>query len=70
LRQVKGNFLPPHGGALAVEVEQPCQRVVFGDIGGPARGCATAIFEFAMGVVEPSRPLAYVAEKMLILAPL
>jgi hypothetical protein len=42
--------------ALAVELEQPRQCLLFADIGGPAIGGGDRSVELAMGVVEPGRP--------------
>jgi hypothetical protein len=49
--------LPPRSGALAVELEQPGQRVLLVDVGGPAIGGGDRGIELAMRVVEPGRPL-------------
>jgi hypothetical protein len=38
-------------------VEQPCERRLLADFGGPAIGDGDRRIELAMGVVEPGRPL-------------
>src|SRR5712691_2384230 len=51
-RLLKGQPLPSYRGTLAVEVEQPHQRVLLADVGGPAIGAGDRGVELAIRVVD------------------